>query len=40
LRMGITNLCAGQCFYCPRELVHSWGTGHMDFSLYFCTRDF
>ena len=34
LRMGITNLCAGQCFYCPRELVHSWGTGHMDFSLY------
>lgn len=34
LRIGITNRCAGQCFYCPRELVHSWGTGYMDFGLY------
>ncbi|GAI05086.1 unnamed protein product, partial [marine sediment metagenome] len=34
LRIGIANRCAGQCFYCPRELIHSWGVGYMDFSLY------
>jgi len=34
LRLGITNYCTGKCFYCPRELVHSWGTGYMDFDLY------
>jgi len=34
LRIGITNHCTGRCFYCPRELVHSWGNGYMDFDLY------
>ncbi len=34
LRLGITNRCTAQCFYCPRELVHGWGSGYMDFELY------
>ena len=34
LRLGVTNCCTAQCFYCPRELVHGWGTGYMDFGLY------
>ncbi len=34
LRLGVTNCCTAQCFYCPRELVHSGGTGYLDFDLY------
>ena len=34
IRLGPTNRCTGQCFYCPREYVHERGSGYMDFSLY------
>ena len=34
IAIGVTNLCSGRCFYCPREAIHSYGTGYMDFELY------
>lgn len=34
LRIGFTNLCTARCVYCPREYVHGWGTGYMDFDFY------
>jgi radical SAM protein with 4Fe4S-binding SPASM domain len=34
IRIGPTNRCTGQCYYCPREHIHEKGTGYMDFDLY------
>ncbi len=34
IRLGPTNYCTGNCFYCPREHIHSGASGYMDFSLY------
>lgn len=34
IRLGITNRCTAQCPYCPRDLVHGWGSGYLDWDLY------
>lgn len=34
IRLGVTNRCTARCFYCPRELIHGWQTGYMDFEAY------
>lgn len=34
IRIGPTNRCTAQCFYCPREHVHNWQTGYMDMAMY------
>ncbi len=34
IRIGPTNYCTGNCFYCPREYIHAGKSGYMDFSLF------
>jgi len=34
LRLEPTNRCTARCSYCPRTIVHDWGTGYMNFDLY------
>ncbi|PLX27391.1 hypothetical protein C0583_03705 [Candidatus Parcubacteria bacterium] len=34
IRIGPTNRCTAQCFYCPREHIHEAGSGYMDFEMY------
>ncbi len=34
IRIGPTNRCTAQCFYCPRAHIHENGSGYMDFGMY------
>jgi len=34
IRMGVTNRCSAQCFYCPREIVYANGSGYMAWEMY------
>jgi radical SAM protein with 4Fe4S-binding SPASM domain len=34
VRLGPTNRCTAQCFYCPREYVSQGGTGYMDWEMF------